>query len=375
MFNESLYILALATLVLVSSCSNNDDLKDSNIDFYVALTTSPVKVQNTTGVWFVYEMHVKASSLSKVDIYNEDNLQLSYTDFRSRDDIHLASIWIEYPEAGWQNQELTHKFQYKDATGLEKHYTFNLQVQEQYQDPITIAFPVPQGVWLAEGAPGSNSYHTRSLFPFAEPFFDEEQQGYLFGNNPQRYAIDYAMLLDGLPYLNDGSNLEDWHCYNLPIIAARGGKVIYTKDGIPDNQSPPELDYSIDENNVTGNVVYIEHVDGTIGTYCHLVQNSVKVEIGDTVVTGQELGRLGNSGNSTAPHLHMHVLTNPENKQLTKYSDGLYLESLPYKFTQFTKLGVAPIGYLDIKPIYPFIPTTPKVFNNVLPSESDVIEF
>lgn len=375
MFHKSLSTILLLALILITSCSNSDDPKENLADFYVALPSPPVKVKNTSGIWLVYELHIKTPSLQKADIYNGNDLLLSYIEFRSRDDIHLASIWLEFPETGWQNQELIHEFQYQDATGNQKQHTFTLNIQEQYPEPITIMFPVPQGVWLAEGAPGSNSYHTRSLFPYNEPLFDPEQQGYIFGNNPQRYAIDYAMLVDGLPYENDGSNLEDWHCYNLPILAARGGKVIYTKDGIPDNQSPPELDYSIDENNVTGNVVYVEHADGTIGTYCHLVQNSVIVEVGDTVITGQELGRLGNSGNSTAPHLHMHVLTNPKGKQLVEYPDGLFMESLPYKFTQFTKRGVAPIGYLDIKPIYPFVTTMFEVFNNVLPSESDVIEF
>jgi murein DD-endopeptidase MepM/ murein hydrolase activator NlpD len=183
------------------------------------------------------------------------------------------------------------------------------------------------------------------------------------------------MLVDGLPYINDGSHLEDWFCYNLPILAAQGGKVIFTEDGIPDNQTPFELDYPTDINNATGNVVYIEHADGTIGNYSHMVPNSILVEVGDVVIPGQQLGRLGNSGNSFAPHLHMHVLTNPEGKLLIEYSDGLFMESLPYKFAQFTKLGTAPIGYLDESPIYPFVPTMSEIYNNVIPSESDVIEF
>src|SRR5690554_123680 len=158
MFYKSLSTILLLALILASSCSNSDDPKENLADFYVALPSPPVKVKNTSGIWLVYELHIKTPSLQKADIYNGNDLLLSYTEFRSRDDIHLASIWLEFPETGWQNQELTHKFLYKDATGLEKHYTFNLQVQEQYQDPITIAFPVPQGVWLAEGAPGSNSY-------------------------------------------------------------------------------------------------------------------------------------------------------------------------------------------------------------------------
>ena len=374
-FSKNPITILLLTLIFVTSC-NKDDAKEITADFFVALPTPPVKVKNTDGTWMVYELHIKAPALQKVDIFNDNNLQLSYSDFNTRGDINIGSIWFPFPEQGWQNTELVHKFQYKDAAGNSKEYIFNLTIQQQYPDPITIAFPLPPGVWLAESSASSTSLHTRALFPFPDgPKFDSEQEGYIFGNNPQRYAIDYIKFVDGLPYKNDGSNLEDWYCYNSPILAAQGGIVIFTEDGIPDHQTPFELDYPTDATNATGNVVYIEHADGTIGTYCHLIPNSVLVEKGDIVITGQELGRLGNSGNSLLPHLHMHVLTNPEGKQINEYADGLFMESLPYKFSQFTKLGALPIEYLDHPPLTPFTATMSEVYNNVLPSESDIIEF
>lgn len=361
-------------LPLIFSCNKND-ATPNNSDFHVALPTPPVKVINTEGTWLVYEMHIKAPNLENAIIFNNDNLLLSYTDFISNNGFNTASIWLEYPASGWADSAIKHEFYYRDSEGNQQQSNFTLDIEEHYPDPITINFPVPNGVWLAEGAPGMNSYHTRALFPFDEPVFDPNQNGYLIGNNPQRYAIDYAKLVDGLPYVGDGSALEDWHCYNLPILAAQSGKVIFTKDGIPDNQTPFELDYPTDINNATGNVVYIEHADGSIGNYSHLKPNSITVAVGDMVEVGQEIGRLGNSGNSFAPHLHMHVLTNPEGKTLNEYPDGLFMESLPYKFAQFTKLGTAPVGYLDLNPIYPFEPTETEVFNNTIPSESDVIEF
>ncbi|MEM0518145.1 M23 family metallopeptidase [Aequorivita flava] len=374
MFLKSKFILLLATLALFYSCNENEPHNDP-YDLLVALPTAPVKVANTSGTWLVYEMHIKVSSLQKVEIFNNNNLQLSYTDFITRDDFHLASIWLQFPPQGWTDDVLAHQFYYKDSTGTAKQHTFNLKLAEQFPDPITIAFPVPEGIWLAEAAASPTSYHTRAIFPYPEPVFDPTQQGYLIGNNPQRYAIDYAKLVDGLPYQNDGSQLEDWYCYNLPILASQGGKVIFTENNIPDNLTPGELDYTINASNITGNVVYIEHDDGSIGTYCHLIPNTILVEVGDLVTTGQELGRLGNSGNSFAPHLHMHLLTNPEGKQILEYVDGLFFESLPYKFAQFTKLGHLPPGYLDQPPLTPFTPTTNQVYTDVLPSESDVIEF
>lgn len=367
----------LFTLFLVSftSCQKDDNQTSPN-NIFVALPSPPVMVKNTTGTWLVYEMHIKTPILDNVRILYDNQELMNYTDFIKRDDMNIASIWLEFPEGGWELQEIAHEFYYKtDGSGTAQKHLFNLEVNAQYPEAKTIQFPVPQGVWLAEGAAGPNSYHTRALFPYETPRYDESQGGYLFGNNPQRYAIDYALLQDGLPFVNDGSNLNDWFCYNLPILAAQGGKVIFTEDGIPDNMTPGKLDYETDMTNATGNVVYIEHEDGTIGTYCHMIPNSIVVEVGDIVEAGQILGRLGNSGNSFAPHLHMHVMTNPDGKTITQYSDGLFMESLPYRFSTFTKLGALPPGHLDERPIVPFEPTMSEEFQNVLPSESDVISF
>jgi hypothetical protein len=45
--------------------------------------------------------------------------------------------------------------------------------------------------------------------------------------------------------------------------------------------------------------------------YAHMRPGSLKVKVGDKVVTGQVLGVLGNSGNTDAPHLHFHVMDGP----------------------------------------------------------------
>src|SRR5690606_34447621 len=129
-----------------------------------------------------------------------------------------------------------------------------------------------------------------------------------------------------------------------------------------------KLDYPTDLTNATGNVVYIEHADGSIGTYCHLKENSIIVREGDVVNKGQELGKLGNSGNSFAPHLHLHVLDNPNGKKLTEYSDGLFMESLPYSFAAFVKLGALPVDYLTQEPIVPFVPTMERDCRDMLPA-------
>jgi murein DD-endopeptidase MepM/ murein hydrolase activator NlpD len=99
---------------------------------------------------------------------------------------------------------------------------------------------------------------------------------------------------------------------------------------------------------------------------------SVRVKVGDTVEVGQELGLIGSSGNSTTPHLHFQLQTEPT---------FFPTDSLPYVFDSFTllgsvseriwddDLGLQPTGQL------PFDQTDPSERTNELPLDRTVIRF
>lgn len=74
----------------------------------------------------------------------------------------------------------------------------------------------------------------------------------------------------------------------------------------------------------SGNFVRILHSDGTMGVYLHLSEGSVVVSEGQQVSVGTPLGRSGNTGNSSGPHLHFVVQRNT----------GMGLVSIPYQFNQ-----------------------------------------
>lgn len=82
------------------------------------------------------------------------------------------------------------------------------------------------------------------------------------------------------------------------IIAMRGGTVISAISLHPDIP-----DCSVGG----GNIVFIEHDDGSVAFYGHFMQNSVKVNVGDIVEQGDLLAQSGNSGCSAGPHVHVQV--------------------------------------------------------------------
>lgn len=123
------------------------------------------------------------------------------------------------------------------------------------------------------------------------------------GNDQQRRAVDLVVVDDtGTRHRGDGSANADYFAYGQPVLAAAAGTVRTVVRGVPDNVPGVMNGYL-----VPGNVVVIEHAPETFAVYAHFAPGSIEVEVGDEVKAGQRLGKVGNSGRSTEPHLHFHV--------------------------------------------------------------------
>jgi murein DD-endopeptidase MepM/ murein hydrolase activator NlpD len=86
----------------------------------------------------------------------------------------------------------------------------------------------------------------------------------------------------------------------LEVIAAAPGTIVAKVDG--------NFDKNCNVNNLTPNHIIIEHADGSRALYLHMKQNSLTSKtVGQTVVAGEFLGRVGSSGSSSGPHLHFEV--------------------------------------------------------------------
>jgi hypothetical protein len=115
----------------------------------------------------------------------------------------------------------------------------------------------------------------------------------------QRWAYDLVVE----PAATGSGVLEDYGCYGVPVLAPAAGRVTVATDGGAE-QTPGQLvpDYA----NPAGNHVAIRLETGTHLVIAHLQPGSVAVAAGDDVVEGQVLGRCGNSGNTSEPHIHIH---------------------------------------------------------------------
>ncbi|MCO8273845.1 M23 family metallopeptidase [Actinoplanes sp. TRM 88003] len=114
---------------------------------------------------------------------------------------------------------------------------------------------------------------------------------------------------------------ETYPCFGEPVRAMAAGTVVRSTDRQRDHRSRDTWPTLISMMTVEafarelggapfilGNHVIVEHDDGTFAAYAHLRHRSTRVRPGDRVATGDHLGDVGNTGNTSEPHLHVQLM-------------------------------------------------------------------
>jgi murein DD-endopeptidase MepM/ murein hydrolase activator NlpD len=156
-----------------------------------------------------------------------------------------------------------------------------------YKDKTALRLPF-KGTWLvlAGGRSVAQNHHAISV--------------------DQRFAADITAIRHGRIFSGDGTRLEQYFCFGRNILAPATGTVVEVHDGTPDNPinapfaSPP-----------AGNFVMIDFGNSEYSLLAHFKLGSIKVKAGDKVQPGQTIGKCGNSGNTSVPHLHIHLQDTP----------------------------------------------------------------
>jgi Peptidase family M23 len=189
------------------------------------------------------------------------------------------------------------------------------------RQPIVIAPPVHGNGWLnGNGCCMAHSVHR-------SPRLVIDGARYI---KPETFAIDWARIQDGQLNTGDGSQNEQHFAEGAEIVSVADGTVVSVRDGLPEqtpNQPPVGIEQSGD---YVGNNVVVQILPDVYAIYAHLQPGSIAVQVGERVTSGELLGRLGNSGNSSEPHLHFQLSDGP---------DALTSTSLPFVFDRYTLAG------------------------------------
>lgn len=132
------------------------------------------------------------------------------------------------------------------------------------------------------------------------------EQNYHIANRGQRFAYDMLVVQGNSSHRGEGKALEDYYCWDQPILAPAAGTVAFVVDGLPDQAIGAR-----DPANPAGNHVVLDLGHGEHAFLGHLRRGSVRVRLGEKIAAGEEIGRCGNSGNTSEPHLHFHLQTTP----------------------------------------------------------------
>jgi murein DD-endopeptidase MepM/ murein hydrolase activator NlpD len=148
----------------------------------------------------------------------------------------------------------------------------------------------------------------------------------------QRFAIDWEKLDDqNRIYVGNPLDVTSYFAYGQEILSVGEGRVVIAVDKY-DDQIPGELPPLIPLEEADGNFVVIDLGNGNFAFYAHMIKGSVTVEVGDFVTRGQVIGLVGNTGNTSAPHLHFHMISGPS----TFGSNGI-----PYMIYEYDLIGRA----------------------------------
>jgi hypothetical protein len=148
----------------------------------------------------------------------------------------------------------------------------------------------------------------------------------------QRFAIDWIQLGPDLKIFHgDEKDVKSYACYGAKVIAVADGTVVETLSTLDDQVAGDLPDpKTMTLENVDGNHVVLDLGHNKYAFYAHLQKHSLLVRKGDHVKRGQVLGLLGNTGNSSGPHLHFHLMDGPS---------VLGSSGLPYVIDSFEVAG------------------------------------
>ena len=228
--------------------------------------------------------------------------------------------------------------------------------------PVVIGPPVAGPRWVdAIGCCSPPSVHRTATLPI---------NGQIIAG--ERFDIDFVELNpEGKLYSGPDNQLSSYAYEGTEVLAVADGTVVNLQDGQPE-QTPGSGNFppALTLQQGLGNYVVLDIGHGHFAFYAHFQPHTLKVKVGERVHAGQVLARLGNSGNTDAPHLHFGIHDGPS---------VFSADSLPFVFSSFIVAGTMINSFdHDVQAAgMPAVigPAAAGSHHNELPLENQVITF
>lgn len=198
-------------------------------------------------------------------------------------------------------------------------------VTTSHDKTVVIGAPVTGGGWVAINGLAARKLnaHRAAVVPVG---------GRLSGT--ERFAVDWIRVDPSAKPLTafkgDPTKNESYFSFDQPLVAVAGGTVVSVVSDQPD--VPPGALSRIAFEQLTGNRIIVDIGNGVFALYGHVKNNGVAVKVGEKVKKRQVIGRLGNSGSTTEPHLHFQLMRGPL---------PLSFDNVPWEIDHFTLIGSA----------------------------------
>jgi len=225
---------------------------------------------------------------------------------------HRLTVQLADPDtaAGQRDQHSTR------ATEEHAVVVRGIDVVVSTNQPGVIGPPLEGDHWLAANGPGNGPDHRRTLLAVTGE-----------GRIAQRFAIDWVRLFEeGRTFRGDPRNNASYRAFGAKVLAVADGIVRDTLDGLPENVPDPVARAVPITTTVSGSYILVDVGNEAYAVYAHLQPGTLRVKKGDHVRRGQVLALVGNTGNSSEPHLHFHMADRPR---------AIDAEGIPYAFAAF----------------------------------------
>lgn len=228
--------------------------------------------------------------------------------------------------------------------------------------PVVIGAPLRGKGFLAGDGCCDTIRHVRALLPLNGRF-----------TLAQRFAIDWEQAdEEGRLVKGDRKLVTSYNIFGRDVHAVADGTVVSSRNDLKE-QVPGALPTNLPIDEVDGNFVVLDIGGGAYVNYAHMQPGSVRVKAGDVVKRGAIIGKVGNTGNSQEPHLHLHVMDGP---------NPLMSDGIPYVIDEFTLTAIDKAGTADFdkaadsgSPLTLTKVSPPQQLRNVLPLDLTVIDF